>query len=226
MKYASITQLLKSPAFQDRVVYLSTAIILIYFAIMDIATYFHMQSIPIQRAAPEPVSGGFDYFAMLSIKGMMEDQLSCHILWPTCEYFEQITHFSGRFLFIKPNMISIFGAIISVPAAILLCKESLTYKRIAVLIFVFRLGLDGLDGVVFRMQNLDKAHQHTQLSIRHSFGWSVDAVCDCFAALCFLYGVYWTINQRSYKNRGGRTYMLLPRSISRTDGATQSVICK
>ena len=198
-----------SSSVQTKIVYACITIIIVYFAIMDILTYFHIQNIPVRTADPPPFGAGFDYFKMLSVKGMMEDQLSCHLNWPTCELFEQATNISQS-KFITPNRVSIFGAIIAIPAAKLLSMESLLAKRIAILLFVFRLWIDGLDGVVFRMQKFTGANQHTQQSVRHSGGWWVDFVCDLLAALAFLYGTYFTVKQHMPTNAQNNIFGYLP----------------
>lgn len=198
-----------SSSIQTRIVFACSIIVIVYFAIMDILTYFHIQNLPVRTKDPEPINTGFDYFKMLSIKGMMEDQLSCHINWPTCEWFEQVTHIS-QLKFVTPNRVSILGAIIAIPAGKLLAAESLLAKRIAILIFTFRLWIDGLDGIVFRMQKFSGAKQHTQLSVRHSSGWWMDFFCDSFAALTFLYGTYFTIKQNMPSNGPSNLFGYLP----------------
>ena len=197
---------------QNKIVYVSTALVVIYFAAMDFLTYLHMQSMPVRTEDPPPFDGGFDYFKMVSIKGMMEDQLSCHINWPLCELFESATHLSQA-PGITANGVSIFGAIISIPAAKLLSMDSLLAKRIAIVIFMFRLWLDGVDGVVFRMQHFTGAKQHTQLSIRHTTGWLIDFLCDLFAALMFLVGVYNTMKSSLSKYSTGQVIGILPISV-------------
>lgn len=198
---------------QNKIVYACTAVVILYFAAMDFLTYLHMQNWPVRTKDPEPFNNGFDYFAMLSVKGMMEDQLSCHINWPTCEWFELGTHFSQAPL-VTANRVSIFGALIAIPAAKLLSMESLLAKRIAIVIFMFRLWIDGLDGVVFRMQHLSGADQHTQQSVRHTSGWLVDFFCDLFAALMFLWGMYQTMKQTAPKYSTNQMLGLLPVSLS------------
>lgn len=183
-------------SWQNRFVYAATFVLIVYFAVMDLLTYIHIQRMPVRRKDPEAVTDSFNYFKMLSVKGMMEDQLSCHFNWPTCELFESATHISNGYPVVTANSVSVFGALVAIPAAKLLTMESLTWKRVAILIFVFRLWIDGLDGIVFRMQNLAPAQKHTQLSVRHSSGWFVDTICDFFAAFMFMYGGYRTIKQK------------------------------
>lgn len=197
---------------QNKIVYTVTIIVVVYFAAMDFLTYLHMQNIPVRRKDPEPFTGGFDYFSMLSVKGMMEDQLSCHINWPTCELFELHTHFSQS-PGITANRVSLFGAFIAIPAAKLLSMESLLAKRVAVVIFMFRLWIDGLDGVVFRMQHLSGAEKHTQQSVRHSTGWLVDFFCDLFAALMFLWGCWQTMKQTAPRYSTNQIIGILPFSV-------------
>ena len=187
---------MKHTSWQNRFVYATTFILIVYFAVMDVLTYFHIQSLPVRRKDPEALTGSFNYFKMLSIKGMMEDQLSCHFNWPTCELFEAATHLSNGYPVVTANSVSVFGAIIAIPAAKLLTLESMTWKRLAILVFVFRLWIDGLDGIVFRMQNLSPALKHTQLPVRHSSGWLGDTMCDFFAAFMFMYGGYRTLRQK------------------------------
>lgn len=206
---------------QNKAVYVFTAIIITYFAAMDFLTYLHLQSKPVRTKNPEPFQGGFDYFQMLSVKGIMEDQLSCHFIWPTCELFEIGTNFSQSPV-VTATGVSVFGAILAIPAGKLMSMDSLLAKRISIILFVFRLWLDGLDGVVFRMQHLSGADKHTQLSVRHSSGWAVDFVCDLFAALMFLYGCYHTLKQNMHKYTANNVLGMLPLTCPPTSSAASS----
>ncbi|XP_067929483.1 ceramide phosphoethanolamine synthase-like [Watersipora subatra] len=186
---------------QNVIVYGVTALVAIYFVIMDLLTYIHIQRREVRTADPPPYRDGFHYFRMLSIKGAMEDHLSCHINWPLAELFEASTNFSQQ-RGISPNVVSVFGALIAIPAAKLLSTDNMLAKRVGIVIFMIRLWIDSVDGVVYRMQHLAGAEKHVQQSIRHSSGWLVDFFCDLFAALMFLFGAYQTMKQNLSKNSG------------------------
>jgi len=120
----------------------------------------------------------------------MEDHLSCHLLWPMGELTEQYLHISRGYPVITPNHVSLFGMFLAFPAARLTYASSLTVRRIGIGLFVVRLWIDGIDGIVFRMQKLMGADKHTQQSIRLSSGWWVDFVCDYVSGILFVYAIY------------------------------------
>lgn len=190
----------RQSSIQNKIVYALTFIIIAYFAIMDFLTYLHIQNMPVRYKDPLPLNGTFHYFRFLSVKGMMEDQLSSHLIWPTNELFEAATNFS-QLPGITPNAVSVFGAILAIPAGKMLSMENLTVKRISIILFSFRLWIDGLDGVVFRMQRLSESEKHTQQSLRHTSGWLIDFLCDLFAALMFLVGFICTVKQSARKRQ-------------------------
>ena len=106
------------------------------------------------------------------------------------ELTEQYLHISRGYPVITPNHVSLFGMFLAFPAARLTYASSLTVRRIGIGLFVVRLWIDGIDGIVFRMQKLMGADKHTQQSIRLSSGWWVDFVCDYVSGILFVYAIY------------------------------------
>ena len=199
----------KPHSIQNKIIYAVTAVTIIYFIVMDILVYLHIQSRPVRTKDPEPYHGDYDYFRLLSMKAIMEDQLSAHIVAPTSEYFVAGTHID-QWPGMSATVVSVFGAFISIFAAKLLTMESLLVKRIAIVIFLFRVWLDGVDGVVFRMQHLTGADRHTQQSARLSSGWAIDFFCDLFASLMFVWAVYHVVKQNAPKYSTNQVIGLLP----------------
>ena len=170
----------KPHSIQNKIIYAVTAVTIIYFIVMDILVYLHIQNRSVRTKDPKPDNGDYEYFRGLSTKALMEDPFVAHIANPTCEYCVASTSI-GTWPGISATDISVFGAIIAISAAKLICMESMLARRVAVAIFFFRMWLDGLDGVVFRMQHLSGADRHIQQSARHTTGWAIDFFCDLFS---------------------------------------------
>lgn len=95
-------------------------------------------------------------------------------------------------------------------------SESLSRRRMGVVIFQFRTFLDCLDGVVFR------AHAHSKRYKSHygNFGYYVDAVSDILGGTCLILGcLFYFYKQRPFRSSPSRTNLCL--SSSASDGGSE-----
>ena len=97
-------------------------------------------------------------------------------------------------------------------------SESLTRRRIGVLIFQFRTFLDCFDGVVFR------AHAHSQRYKSHygDFGYYVDAISDILGGTCLILGcLFHLYKQRPFRSIPVRTNVC-PSSQASDEGSEET----
>lgn len=180
---------------ESRVYVAALAIAWLYFLSMDVAQYVRIRQSPVRGAssgsASAPAGGDeFSIFGDVAVKAIMEDHLTAYGVWPLAVHFELATGFSQMGRLVTPNAVSFTGAAVAVLAARLVASSSVAVRRAGVGVFLFRLWLDALDGVVFRRQHFVGMQAHHQMSVRGSSGYFVDAFCDFFTGICVLVAFY------------------------------------
>ena len=158
-------------------------IILMYYFIMDIMLYVSLQNTNLFDQTRD-TSYVHSPFHPLSVKQLMIDPAIHYLFCPIAEYFDYVTHFSNVFYFITPNMISVTHLFLGFVAARMVSSETLRTRRLAVILFEFRICLDCLDGVVFR------SHSKMQIfrSADTSYGYLVDELCDILGGIPWVFG--------------------------------------
>ena len=165
-----------------------------YFFTMDTILYVKFQAVELWKE--KKVDGAiWSPFHPLSPKIIMSDHVTHYILTPMSEYFNHITRFSDIFYFITPNMISFSHLLVGfIAARFFVYSESLHNRRIGVLLFEFRILLDGFDGTVYRA----RAGTNLYTSNHSNLGFWIDSTCDTIAGffLCFaiLFYFWWKWN--------------------------------
>ena len=146
--------------------------IVIYFAWMDVALYYKLQShpenllltqnyqefkIPSKTNSTTPKIGitpkmeAFDPFNPLSLKLLMLDHANHYVYYPLGSFLDlDVLKISEKLTFITPDMISFSHVMVGALAGKFLSSEMLNQRRIGVLFFEVRSFLDSLDGLVAR----------------------------------------------------------------------------
>jgi hypothetical protein len=188
-------------------------VLIMYFAWMDVALYYKLQSQPenllltqnyqeakdklvVNNATTTPpdavskksVHGDhiFDPFNPISIKLLMLDHCNHYIYYPLGSWIDSdILNISDGLTFITPDMISLSHVAVAGVAYKFLSSESLTHRRLGVLLFEVRSFLDSLDGLVARARSNQRAMvaDHTQ------WGYWMDGLCDLLGTTFLMFGV-------------------------------------
>ena len=153
-----------------------------YYITMDIITY-----VTIQNTTFTDQSRGESYsmFKPLSAKLVMSDHTNHYFMVPTSELFDELTRFSKVFFFITPNMVTITHFVLALVAAKFVSSENLRTRRIAVVIYEFRIWLDSLDGVIYRSHANDPVYK----SNKSTLGYYMDTTLDVLGGVAFNMGV-------------------------------------
>lgn len=149
---------------------------------MDIITYVTIQS---STFTDHTRGDTFSMFHPLSAKLVMSDHTNHYVMVPTSEYFDELTRFSKVFFFITPNMVTITHFILALVAAKFVTSENLRDRRIAVIIYEFRIWLDSLDGVIYRSHANDPVYR----SNKSTLGYYMDTSLDVLGGVAFNVGV-------------------------------------
>ena len=208
-------------AYNGKVIFiLLMSIMLAYFVAMDTHLYFTLQGINLAKQEPG-VPGLYSPFKPLSIKLLMTDPVNHYIIGPSAEYFDEWTRFSQVFYFITPNMISFLHVSISFVSAKFVSSDSLSTRRIGVILYQFRSWLDDLDGVVYRSHTKTKGKYQ---SIHNTLGYYVDIYSDIVGGVALSFGIlFFLFKCPPTNNNGGKTYLPLPVVKPVENGSTSPV---
>lgn len=135
-----------------------------------------------------------------TVKGLMVDHINHYIYSPLCNVLDLGLNISEKMLFLTPNLISASHVIVAIVGARLLISQTLAIRRLAVLLFQFRMFLDDLDGHIAR----ERKHIKGERSEVGSLGYWIDGICDLIGVIAMMTGVflYFKSNppRRGYKN--------------------------
>ena len=187
------------------------SILIIYFTWMDIALFVNLQkwtpsyndeaitlenvykkpnSITITSIEKKPQNADVGIFNPLSVKLVMIDHMTHYVHDIVARFIENNLHLTDHFPWITPNLVSFTGLALALVASKLVLSEKLSHRRIACLLFELRNFADSLDGVVFR--SISK-REHTFESIRGTFGYNVDVICDGLGGLVFVLAIFFRL---------------------------------
>ncbi len=132
-------------------------VVLMYFAWMDVALYYKLQSQPenllltqnlqenatkskaIDSSASSSTIQSFDPFNPISLKLLMLDHTNHYIYYPIGSWIDvDILYISEKLTFITPDMISWSHVLVAAVASKFLASEFLSQRRIGVLLFELR----------------------------------------------------------------------------------------
>jgi len=171
---------------------------------MDLALYYKLQSgrqdlLAVQvyqdqanLTASQASQAYYDPFKPISVKLLMLDHLNHYIYYPACAWLDvNVIHVSDRLTFISPDAISLAHVAVAALGAKTLLSESLTSRRLGVLLFELRSMLDSYDGLVARARSGTKA----MAQVSGSWGYWMDGICDAVGT-CFFFVACWILLQR------------------------------
>ncbi|XP_043260921.1 ceramide phosphoethanolamine synthase [Colletes gigas] len=175
----------------------------LYFLGMDILLYSRIQNYDIR-----PTSNGTRYVSIIpcdfnplctvTVKGLMLDHPNYFLLSPLVAIMDNLLHISDSWTWITPNAISCFHVLIAVMAGKCISSDSLSHRRLGVILFQARTWLDDLDGHVARK----RANIDGERSDVGSTGYIVDGVCDALSCVVLIICLYQYLVHNSNR-RGG-----------------------
>lgn len=199
----------------------------LYFLGMDLLLYSRIQTYEVR-----PTVNGTQYVSMIpcdinplctiTVKGLMLDHPNHFLLSPLAAIMDNLLRISSCWTWVTPNAISCFHVLIAVVAGKCVSSDSLSYRRLGVILFQARTWLDDLDGHVARK----RANIDGERSDVGSTGYIVDGVCDALGCIALIIGLYQFLARNSGR-RGGYdklpqlpvTSVLEPGSVAKTSHA-------
>ncbi|KAG7206344.1 hypothetical protein KM043_003713 [Ampulex compressa] len=184
-----------------------------YFLAMDILLYTRVQKYDV-RPTPNgtvyrsPIPCGINPLCTVTVKGLMLDHPNHYFLSPLAAFVEDLLGIGRSWKWLTPNAISGFHVLVALAAAKCISSDSLSHRRLGVLLFQARTWLDDLDGRVARV----RAHVEGERSDVGSTGYIVDGVCDGLGCIALLIGLYRFLS----RNAARRGYDKLPQWSSST----------
>ncbi|XP_051156713.1 ceramide phosphoethanolamine synthase [Leptopilina boulardi] len=185
-----------------RVTFSVVAILLLYFIFMDTLLYSRVHKYSIKPNDNKPQYEGiipcsFDPLCVVTVKGLMLDHPNYYLLGPLAAIVNQAFGISDC-KWISPNLISGFHVLVAIAAGKCASSDSLSQRRLAVLLFEIRTWLDDLDGHVARKRkHIDGEHSDVG-----SVGYFVDGICDALGCIALMIGIFCYFQ----KNPPGRGY--------------------
>ncbi|XP_076675887.1 ceramide phosphoethanolamine synthase-like [Andrena cerasifolii] len=175
----------------------------LYFLGMDILLYSRIQNYDVR-----PTSNGTRYASIIpcdfnplctvTVKGLLLDHPNHFLLSPLAAVMDNLLQISNSWTWVTPNAISCFHVLIAVAAGKCVSSDSLSHRRLGVVLFQARTWLDDLDGHVARK----RANIYGERSDFGSSGYIIDGVCDALGCLALLIGLYQFLARNSSR-RGG-----------------------
>lgn len=210
--------------------FLFVFLLLVYFIWMDLALYYKLQSgyddlLSVQEYQKSTTSTStptintnvsfYDPFSPISVKLLMLDHLNHYVYYPLCHFLDsKLLHISDRLFFITPDMISLSHvAVAAVGAKCISNADSLSQRRLGVILFELRSMLDSYDGIVARARR--NVRGLTQVS--GNWGYWMDGICDAAGTLLFFFAAWILLQKKGFgcngRHSGGQ---LLPTISSRS----------
>lgn len=140
----------------------------------------------------------FNPLCTVTVKGLMLDHPNHFLLSPLAAIMDDLLQISSSWIWVTPNAISCFHIFIAVAAGKCVSSDSLSYRRLGVIVFQARTWLDDLDGHVARK----RAKINGERSDIGSTGYIIDGICDGLGCIAFIIGLYQFLARNSSR-RGG-----------------------
>lgn len=178
---------------------------------MDVNLYLRIQYYPIDRGNGENITFSYNDVSWVgcdispacdvTVKALLLDHTNHYLFAPLVTVVDRLLKIS-EIQWITPNSISFFHVFVAVVSAKCISIDSLTYRRIGVLLFELRTFLDDMDGHVARARKNIKGER----SEIGTSGYYIDGLCDAVGCIALLIGVFVFLKN----NRPRRGYMQLP----------------
>lgn len=175
-------------------------LLVIFYLYLDAHLFLRIQNYPIDRGVNTNLTHGADLvnysevtwvdchinpLCEVTVKALMLDHTNHYIFAPLATIFDDLTGIS-RHDVITPNMISFFHVFIAILAGKFVASDNLSMRRVGVVLFQVRTGLDDLDGHVARV----KRHIKGERSETGTTGYYVDGICDGLGCIALMIGVF------------------------------------
>ena len=110
-----------------------------------------------------------------SVKLVTLDHFNQYVYCPLVSFLDSnYLHVASKWLWITPDVISLTHILVAALGSRLLISDSLTVRRIGVLLFELRTMLDTYDGYVYRA----RSNQTGLVQVSGSWGYYFDGLCD------------------------------------------------
>lgn len=195
----------------------------LYFFGMDLLLYSRIQNYDVR-----PTSNGTRYISIIpcdfnplctvTVKGLMLDYPNHFLLSPLAAIMDNLLHISNSWTWVTPNAISCFHVVIAVIAGKCVSSDSLSHRRLGVILFQVRTWLDDLDGHVARK----RANIDGERSDVGSTGYIIDGVCDALGCIALIIGLYQFLARNSSRRGGYDKLPQLPVSSVLESGSITS----
>lgn len=179
-------------------------LLIIFYGYLDVHLYLRIKNYPIDRSfhvtnttlistiEPEVkyadvtwVNCHINPLCDVTVKALMLDHTNHYIFAPMATVFDDFTGIS-RHDVITPNMISFFHVFVAIVAGRMVASDSISLRRVGVVLFQVRTFLDDLDGHVARV----KRHIRGERSEIGTMGYYVDGICDALGCVALMIGVF------------------------------------
>lgn len=137
----------------------------------------------------------------VTVKAVLLDHTNYYLFAPLVTLLDNILKISET-EWITPNSISFFHVFVAILSAKCISSDSLSYRRVGVLLFEVRTFLDDLDGHVARARK----HIKGERSEVGTSGYYIDGLCDALGCTALIIGIFIYLKN----NPPRRGYMQLP----------------
>lgn len=209
----------------SKVLFAILILILMFYVYMDVNLYFRIQDYPIDRGTGENYTLSYadvSWFGCdisplcdVTVKALLLDHTNHYIFAPLVTIADRLIKISDV-EWITPNSISFFHVLVAITSAKCISTDSLTYRRIGVLLFQLRTFLDDMDGHVARARKNIKGER----SEIGTSGYYIDGLCDAMGCVALLIGIFVFLKN----NPPRRGYMQLPVLTNETKERCESNI--
>lgn len=148
-------------------------------------SYNHLNVSSIKYEDVTWISCDINPLCHVTIKALMLDHTNHYLFAPMATIFDNIFGIS-KSTWITPNMISFFHVFVAIAAGRLIASDSLSYRRMGVVIFQLRTFLDDLDGHVAR-QRKNIRGERSEIG---TAGFYIDGICDGLGCVALMIGIF------------------------------------
>lgn len=198
---------------------ISTAMSFDQMAALSTIAYYNTNVTTIKYEDVAWISCDINPLCHVTIKALLLDHTNHYLFAPMATIFDNIVGFS-KSSWITPNMISFFHVFVAIAAGRLVASDSLSYRRLGVVIFQFRTFLDDLDGHVARQ----KKHIRGERSEIGTAGYYIDGLCDGLGCIALMIGIF--IHLKNNPPRRGYTQLQAILPVNDTKNSDSGVVYK
>ncbi|XP_012286030.1 ceramide phosphoethanolamine synthase [Orussus abietinus] len=198
-----------------RVLFALLGTLVVSFVLSDWLLYMRVQEYAVrpvegEKAYSSSLPCDLDPLCIVTVKGLLLDHPNHYLLGPLAAIVDRLLSISSGWTWVSPNAISGSHVLVAIAAAKCVASDSLSQRRIGVLLFQVRTWMDDLDGHVARKRrNIDG-----ERSDFGSTGYFVDGICDGLGCAALMVGVYLFLRH----NPPRRGYEKLQQTLPSIDG--------